>query len=149
MNLAWPSKLDPYQKLAVVAYHVAVVALFVVHRPWAYHRLLFHHETTTTHHLTAACHDHGRVDYDFVVYGRRYTGDTYGMGSRCTELQPGDTLTITFDPDDPTTNTDGSPRTELASRLREIGIWLFFATVVLGMILFDRSPSRSEADRSG
>jgi hypothetical protein len=113
----------------------------------AYRQMIARHAFTVTSKVTTACHDHGRINYEFVVGGRNYSGDTRDPEGDCEHSHLLRGFPVYFDPEDPSVNSDLKPRAAYSARRGALIAWLYFdlaAVVILGMSMAsDRLASRN------
>jgi hypothetical protein len=85
---------------------------------------LFHitsHQSSTTGEIERTfCEQHNGIAYDFTVNSKLYFGGD--IKDRCTELQPGQEITVYFNALDPKENTSGDPKAKLLNELMAIGL---------------------------
>jgi hypothetical protein len=82
-------------------------------------RLLDHHAIAEATVVGTRCNDHGRIGYQFVVEGRRYTNTafSYAIDKACRDIRVGEPLKVYYDPGEPNFNTLMTPEAAHAHAL--------------------------------
>lgn len=102
----------------------------------AYRKLVERHASTRATVTATDCKDHGKVLYTFVAGRKSYSGNTYWLDRPCSKVRLGESVSINFDPADPTVNTTMSPEESYDFHKSQFRSALFIAGVALFGLAF-------------
>jgi hypothetical protein len=118
----------------------AVFIFFLFHGPdervLAYRELVGRHSQALALVARTDCSDHGNVFYEFEVDGKRYSGSTYSLGRPCDSVLPGESVSIYFDPEDPTVNTTMRPDVAFDFHRSQLLTKFFMAFAMLCIVAY-------------
>jgi hypothetical protein len=139
-------------KVLLWIWPVGFIAVFIYslfhgpdERVLAYRALVDRNEVAEATITSTDCPDHGHFYYDFPVRGRRYAGSTYWIGRPCDEVRPGQSLSIRFDPTDPTVNSTMQPAAAYEFHKTQLMAKFFMAAAMLCMLFYPIAKPRLDA----
>ena len=95
--------------------------------------------------VRTTCGDHMSFQYKFSVGAREFKSRAAETVSKiCTELTPGEAVTVFYLPSDPTISTTANPRNQLANEAASEGLATFIFPA-LGMWAYWRRKKRNAA----
>jgi hypothetical protein len=130
-----PSELSKSRELSPplppIAY-AGLIALACVTSGWliirsnlgAYKQLVARHAVTTARVASVECWDHWRIDYEFRVHGRTFSGQAHPTDKQCEDRKKGEPLLVFYDPSAPEINSASDPLSTYQGQRQVLTIYL-------------------------